>query len=895
MAIQKILFTIAITLFSWVFISMSINNTNNKNKEEEKVIINIDEGEKFYEWKENSKTFEKKTLSWTHNGDNFYYHQFSPIDGIYYRSDTPNPITKKIEWDKQIISLGTGVFICNFSDVLVKYEIRIPDAIIEPLERGVFLVDTTGKEQTIFSFNTFLQIGLLEKKQIIPTVQFNLLPSLLFKFDPTNTSELKNADIIRIATIHSIRYMDFKNPLDIKLLFAWNREKDFYFVESVINHISNRIESFKKLNIEILSKNDEKLIEDTTINTDSMLFINNAKRTIIFQNLLFKEMLKIFRQNWMSNTSNIKFRELFTQLKNEEKEIYEMSITMIKRYYYIASFAHFLESNNNESFIVQKDTPLLLEVNHILWGKRKFNDSYRHLSDMYAFYYFSHYNSEHLNTLVNNFLANLIENKILQKEEFLPFTFFVTEYLAWWPFISDKDTIQIISHLLSLTNDYFSTRPEDDKRLPLLSTIFYNYNRIFTKFNTVFEKNFCIVTQRGLIFQPKYLNENKNVTFPKEFTIAFEKLITFIKSDISNKKQIFYTLTSIKQNSNTNDQYIILNRTLWNTYKLSEMFLNYPNYKTMMSLNDVNKKATGILFQKKIPLYIKEPTEYLSRFNNIDLSTIRVINNFIVDNFYKIIVNIWTNIFTFNLWREEHVISDISYTDSEGKKYTFPDIIITLDKKEEEYKEKFNWKEWDERYLYDFKNFFETTFIKTNYKPSASKNPSQIELFSKKPPMSENIITFIQKNLIEKDFKNFENFLRIPLSNIYVAIENGEYKIDVYSINKAFQGKSNTYQTEIAGKYIFKSHLFSWLNLQVKKEEQGDKKEIKYEFGDAKIAILPNLISIRTIEPLLKDLWFYIDTIKWAYNWQKNITINFEQKLVLIDGIPYTPDFSINK
>lgn len=76
---------------------------------------------------------------------------------------------------------------------------------------------------------------------------------------------------------------------------------------------------------------------------------------------------------------------------------------------------------------------------------------------------------------------------------------------------------------------------------------------------------------------------------------------------------------------------------------------------------------------------------------------------------------------------------------------------------------------------------------------------------------------FIQKELLDKDFKNIENFLPIKFKNINASIKDGNYIIELSGIEKTFMGNTN-YSLELSGKYIFNRHSFSRLTFKVKKE-----------------------------------------------------------------------------
>lgn len=91
---------------------------------------------------------------------------------------------------------------------------------LSPKGRGVFLVENTTEQTKVFSFDTFLDTELITEPNRTHVATFTLFPSLLFKHDAKNTLELKEADILRISLIDSIRYIDMKTKEDSKTLFS---------------------------------------------------------------------------------------------------------------------------------------------------------------------------------------------------------------------------------------------------------------------------------------------------------------------------------------------------------------------------------------------------------------------------------------------------------------------------------------------------------------------------------------------------------------------------------------------------------------------------------------------------------------------------------------------------
>ena len=92
--------------------------------------------------------------------------------------------------------------------------------VIVPKGRGVFLVDSTGQQPKVFSFDTFLEIEFVSGTERSHIANLALFPSTFFKHDPQNTPEFKDADILRISIVDSVRYADFKTGRDGRVLFS---------------------------------------------------------------------------------------------------------------------------------------------------------------------------------------------------------------------------------------------------------------------------------------------------------------------------------------------------------------------------------------------------------------------------------------------------------------------------------------------------------------------------------------------------------------------------------------------------------------------------------------------------------------------------------------------------
>lgn len=482
-------------------------------------------------------------------------------------------------------------------------------------------------------------------------------------------------------------------------------------------------------------------------------------------------------------------------------------------------------------------------------------------------------------------LARVLETKVLPKNEFLPFAFFLAEYLSHGNTLPNVDTIKIILHLIQVSDDYYvNNQKEKEKIASTTSTLFYNYNRIYAKLYQVMIDTYTSPTPSGILLKQSFLSGNTPNIAP-DFTNSFLASLGRTRADVLQKKAYLdVNISSVKPDTSVLDNYSAVSNTLASFGPLESMLTNYGAYLTNYGLNDENRKAQGILVQDTKELDPQAVTEYFSQFSGSLVSSLKISNNYKEDGYFQVSLPIKDLVFSFRLLQTDHTIADISYTDSLGKKFIFPNTTINLDEKKKQLQERMT-SESDpkKKDQYDFRNFFEVTFAKKAQENTAlvtTKTPDR-------PPMSSELEIFIQKELLDKDFRNISSFLPILFSNIYASISDGNYIIDLSSITKDFPSTQDAYSTEISGKYIFSTHMFSRLRLQVKKKDAKD----EYEFNGQDIEILPSRIALLSLPQILKDVGFYIDTVKSQYVSQKSIILDLSNKQVILDGTSYTPKF----
>lgn len=133
------------------------------------------------------------------------YLRISPIAGISFLGEDAPKISGLT------VSIGRGLYFFRFGDIFQNLSVEHGDFRIKVLGHGNFYVDTRDpKFPKIFSVSAFLTVDLLSKNESVTTA--HVFPSTYFGYVPSYNTELKNADILRISTINTIRYVDLKDP-----------------------------------------------------------------------------------------------------------------------------------------------------------------------------------------------------------------------------------------------------------------------------------------------------------------------------------------------------------------------------------------------------------------------------------------------------------------------------------------------------------------------------------------------------------------------------------------------------------------------------------------------------------------------------------------------------------
>lgn len=296
-----------------------------------------------------------------------------------------------------------------------------------------------------------------------------------------------------------------------------------------------------------LVKQDNKKVSGAYFfDTSSPLLINGSKKEVLLKNILVQDIVHLMG-NPTKTSYGTEVSNTVSEMKNLSPDSYADGLSILRQYYYVTTFARFAQKDNLFDFSGH-ESPLLALTEKTITNNRnpKPGEYYTQLSSLFSAYYFLALKPQELNNSFEQTLQKILDSKVLTKDEFLPFAFFVTQYLSTGPaIIPNEDTMLVISHLFQITNDYYTNNKTDAAKLATItSTTFYNYTKIFTKIYSTLLSTFVDATPEGLLLKKQYIDGENNNLEPN-FVDAFAKVIKTAKDDTKAKKDAFYSKSSL--------------------------------------------------------------------------------------------------------------------------------------------------------------------------------------------------------------------------------------------------------------------------------------------------------------------------------------------------------------
>ncbi len=785
------------------------------------------------------------------------YLRLSPISGVSYeQGDVPKSMGKSVV-------IGKGLYFFSLGDIFQDVTVENPDFKIKTLGRGNFYVDSRNPASVkFFSVSALLTVDLVSSGKTVTTA--HVFPSTYFGYVPSYNSELKNADILRISTINTIRYVDLKNPTGEDPVMNGDAVALGFFKKNLAAERARASEYSKAYST--VFRLSENVPADDLFEDFNWYFVNHEKKSAILKgrilrdirNLAVSERCESTQKCQNANVGISSIADTLSKMEELDPALKEYGLEAIRRAYYLSYYESL--GRADEYFRTKTSNAFVSAVVRTRPGLKIEAADYALLSEIHAAYYYGDKDASKLDEYLNAYVRSLLNGKVIRKTEFLPYSFFLKEYLNREGFAISKTTLDIALSLVSVSSEYYDTLATDDQRFSTLTVLYYTYSKIVDRVRKATAAEFFTQKDGGAYLKDEYLDQAGNANLPAGFADSFDSLVkVFETGHAKQQRQLYASFLNKSPDKKVSDTLTLFDKSLDALRDQSSIFADYPGYLQKISLDDSTREASGILFDKKYPTE-DEIKKYFSTFNGVDPSTLKIKNDVTKDGYFDIDVMISGREFTFQLVTDEgYLIRNVTFDSGGQKNETFKFTSVSLDEKKDEYEKTLGGLSPDDpKYpIYVFANYFVNTYLSER---SSFATATDDFTPSDAPPstkMDARTLVFVEQNLIQKDFKNVVRGFPISIANIEAKIAGGTWDIDLSGIRKPMSGEGSSFVLEFKGKYLFDQHSFYKITAKAL-----DSSSLTPDFGGAEIQIFPRAIPLAEIESRADELYEYVEKLR---------------------------------
>jgi len=783
--------------------------------------------------------------------------------------------TKTNSWEILNINLNKWLFLFEINELEKNITINANWYKIDNLWIGTFFINLEDpKKVLIFSIDSILNLTLMKNNKE-EVKKINLYPHYYILIDKkrlesiTESSIDINSDALRMIKVLNIKYFNSKliinNNIDKNIinLFSIKNNEHINFIKESLLYINNKyysdIKQLDNFNIWFKSKYIDKYF---------ITFKNNNKKEIFYKNLLLENIILLKNTKEIDTKLYIKIIDELTSLKEINIDIYNDIIDIIY-YIYLDSF----KINNYDIIISQNFWNLLWKILDINFSNKsntiilkKIFNNYDYLIDNNVFnnldiFIMNYLDEENINKYNIDYLLSFLWNIIITN------TSNNTENLIkiLWQYIAilikNSDSIQInniktiiynITQILDLTyitiyDRYFEVE-RDENNLLVLNT--------YTIDKNIFKILVNLKNQLENFIQPNLIKFNNDVNN--------NILIGEYKSIIKKYEEIILAFDDIeKYKSEYNKSYDIFNEdSIYNN--LSENNLINTETKIRNYLSSFNKVDINLMIiNPKNKLYCDNPDKENYNANEeiycFEITDFKVSDNIKTNKkidffFFPYEHNTIKNIIIKKEWKEDKKIF-LSYS-LDDLKYELDEKIKTVSDIEEKYK-------------FDFKNFFINNFNDIDNENNDDKNDDKINIDNSKDFLlleDKNVQSFKRNKLLweQWDFSILHWYLDLKYDQLEVT-PSSDWNYIIKIINSIINAnikdwnKYSQYKIIINSNYIF-SQLHSFEKISLKFINTNDTKKTSYLLSDKEL-LIDWEIKVTQLENIMNNLLLQFDDI----------------------------------
>lgn len=522
------------------------------------------------------------------------YLRLSPISGVSYSlGDVPKLKGKSL-------TIGKGAYFFSFGDIFQDVSIENSDFKIRTLGRGNFYVDSRNPASVkIFSVSALLTVDLLSGGKTVTTA--HVFPSSYFGYVPSYNTELKNADILRISTINTIRYVDLKDPTLENPVINGDKGALAFFRKN-LDFERERAKSFSQAYATIFRLSENVSSNDLS-EEFSWYFVNSEKKAAILKgrilrdirNLAVSERCESTQKCQSANAGVASIAETLTEMETLDPALREYGLEAIRRAYYLSYYESL--GRSDEYFRSKTSNAFVSAVVRTTPGIKVEAADYALLSEIHAAHYYGDKDAAKLDEHLNAYVRSLLTGKVIRKTEFLPYSFFLKEYLSREGFAISKTTLDIALSLVLVSSEYYDTIEKDDQKFSTLTVLYYTYSKIVDRVRKAAAAEFFEQREGGAYLKDDFVDQAGNANLPAGFADSLDALINVFETSHADAQRTLYSSFLTKSpDKKVSDTLTLFDKSLSGIREQSTIFGDYPGYVQKLSLDDSTREASGVLF-----------------------------------------------------------------------------------------------------------------------------------------------------------------------------------------------------------------------------------------------------------------------------------------------------------
>lgn len=779
------------------------------------------------------------------------------IDEFYFIPDSTKSYQSKITWNNVKIDIEEWLFFANIVDLTYSYNILNKNFTLTPKSPWKFYFDTRDSSKVkIFSFDSIVEISLLNPNNKEKLTTMVLYPHMNFTFNSSRNKIVKNADLLRLESVFDINYikdsfLTLKTDEFVKKIYKSENKEALSFLENIANIVYNKWDFSKYSDINnLLIQSSYTLPWINYITKYFVLFLNDSKKVIYYKNnvLINLNDLSKSTQEFDINSNKEKLKENILKLKEISQEDYEEMYDLITYYY-----NNLLKINDvwyiNNAFALSK---ILVELDWNNFKNKNTNSSFL-LSKLYNIIdnsdfwkvklqeniisYLTSFFKENWITIDDTTKSLIVKNWAKVTSDLESLSFFLKNVLLYNTTFSDKNAN--VLNTISILKDYYYI----NNSLTILTK--NKYESLIIEYSSILDK---VLLEMRKSFFSEDLDENWLLVLNKNNLLSKNDL-----DSLDSVIKLFFTFNE-KYNSYLSEKNVIYNRFYdRNKKEYDEYFLaldNYNEYSIRYNETKNELLSTKSLLEttENIVLSKENFEKYIKQFFWIDLSNYKLD---IINNEYYKAEGIFINgaKFDFELYPKNQ-----NLLDSISKNWISLNLSYELDSLEYDLKDLYEDADDEQKDIYDFRRFFLNTFFWDNL---PTKDATQFVYESNEPKEEDRSISLFKRDKLvwsKWDFSLLKWFLDVDYNDVIVKLDGDKYDITLSWSKLTTTIKSNdTIYWTFSSKYYFSEtdHYFSNIKIVLYTESW---KWVKSYFFDWKPVYIPQRINTKDFKEEITEI-----------------------------------------